>query len=43
VDDLTKQLIKAGYPVVGEDQTTGDGYYESVVLDSEDNRIEITL
>ena len=43
VDDLTEQLRKDGYPVVGEARTTGDGYYESVVLDPEGNRIEITV
>lgn len=42
VDALTEQLREAGYRVVGEPRTTGDGYYESVVLDPEDNRIEIT-
>ncbi|RME99746.1 MAG: hypothetical protein D6772_07285 [Bacteroidetes bacterium] len=42
VDELTETLRQAGYPVVGEPRTTGDGYYESVVLDPEGNRIEIT-
>jgi lactoylglutathione lyase len=42
VDELTEQLRKDGYEVVGEPRTTGDGYYESVVLDPEGNRIEIT-
>lgn len=42
VDQLTEELRTAGYPIVGEPRTTGDGYYESVVLDPEDNRIEIT-
>jgi lactoylglutathione lyase len=35
-------LRKDGYRVVGEPRTTGDGYYESVVLDPEGNRLEIT-
>lgn len=43
VDYLTEQLRKDGYEVVGEPRTTGDGYYESVVFDPENNRIEITL
>lgn len=43
VDQLTEELRTAGYPVVGEPRTTGDGYYESVVLDPENNRIEITI
>jgi lactoylglutathione lyase len=42
VDSLTEQLRKDGYAIVGEPRTTGDGYYESVVLDPEGNRIEIT-
>lgn len=42
VDELTEQLRKDGYSVVGAPRTTGDGYYESVVLDPEYNRLEIT-
>ena len=42
VDSLTEQLRTEGYSVVGEPRTTGDGYYESVILDPEGNRIEIT-
>jgi lactoylglutathione lyase len=42
VDTLTEQLRKDGYEIVGEPRTTGDGYYESVILDPENNRIEIT-
>ena len=42
VDALTEALRKDGYVVVGEPRTTGDGYYESVILDPEKNRIEIT-
>jgi lactoylglutathione lyase len=43
VDSLTERLRKDGYVVAGEPRTTGDGYYESVVLDPEGNRIEITI
>lgn len=43
VDQLTIELQNAGYQVVGVPRTTGDGYYESVVLDPENNRIEITI
>jgi lactoylglutathione lyase len=43
VDALTETLRQDGYPVVGEPRTTGDGYYESVVLDPESNRIELTI
>lgn len=42
VDELTEQLRKNGFPVVSEPRVTGDGYYESVVLDPEGNRVEIT-
>jgi lactoylglutathione lyase len=43
VDSLTKKLRVDGYAIVSEPRTTGDGYYESVVLDPEQNRIEITI
>ena len=43
VDALTHQLKSDGYEIVGEPRTTGDGYYESVVLDPDGNRIEITV
>lgn len=42
VNLLTEQLRNDGYKVIGEPRITGDGYYESVVLDPEENRIEIT-
>jgi len=42
VDALTNQLRQDGCVVAGEPRRTGDGYYESVVLDPEKNRIEIT-
>jgi lactoylglutathione lyase len=42
VDRLTELLRTDGYEVVGEPRTTGDGYYESVILDPDGNRIEIT-
>jgi len=41
VDYLTEQLRSDGYIVESEPRTTGDGYYESVVLDPEGNPIEI--
>ena len=43
VDRLTKEMSEDGITIVGEPRTTGDGYYESVVLDPEGNRIEITV
>ena len=42
VDALTEQFRKDGISIVGEPRMTGDGYYESVILDPEGNRIEIT-
>jgi len=42
VDQFTTRLRANGFSIVGEPRTTGDGYYESVVLDCEGNRIEIT-
>jgi lactoylglutathione lyase len=41
VDDLTSQLRNDGFEVVDGPRRTGDGYYESVVLDPDGNRIEI--
>jgi lactoylglutathione lyase len=43
VDMLTEEIRTAGYPVIGEPRYTGDGYYESVILDPDNNRIEITI
>ena len=42
VDELTQQLEADGYVIAGFPRLTGDGYYESVVLDPEKNIIEIT-
>ncbi len=42
VDSLTAILRADGYTIAGEPRTTGDGYYESVILDPDGNRIEIT-
>jgi lactoylglutathione lyase len=41
VNELTEILRKDGYTIAGEPRTTGDGYYESVILDPENNIIEI--
>lgn len=41
VDELTNVLCEAGYQVISQPRTTGDGYYESCVLDPEGNIIEI--
>ncbi|MCT4631561.1 MAG: VOC family protein [Firmicutes bacterium] len=39
---LTKLLYEDGYEVVSQPRMTGDGYIESVILDPDGNRIEIT-
>jgi lactoylglutathione lyase len=43
VDALTDRFRADGVPVVDGPRRTGDGYYESVVLDPDGNRIEITV
>lgn len=43
VDRLTQKMSEDGIQVVGQPRTTGDGYYESVVLDPEGNRVEVTV
>ncbi len=42
VDELTARLHADGHPVIDGPRRTGDGYYESVVLDPDGNRVEIT-
>ncbi|MDF2539407.1 MAG: glyoxalase [Herbinix sp.] len=41
VDDLTARLEKDGYTILSRPRTTGDGYYESCILDPEGNQIEL--
>ena len=43
VDALTAQLESDGYPVLSGPRITGDGYYESCIVDVEGNQIEITV
>ena len=42
VDQLTEQLRSDGYKIIGEPRVTGDGYYESIVLDPDGNKLEVT-
>lgn len=42
VEELTEIIRKDGYTISGEPRTTGDGYYESVILDPEGNYVELT-
>ena len=41
--ELTEQLKRDGFEIVSAPRTTGDGYFESVVLDFDGNLIEITV
>lgn len=41
VDDMMKKFDAEGVIVVSGARTTGDGYYEAVVVDPEGNEIEI--
>ena len=41
VDSLTKKIETDGYLVNSKPRVTGDGYYESVILDPENNKIEL--
>jgi lactoylglutathione lyase len=43
VDELTATLREAGCKVEDGPRRTGDGYYESVILDPDGNRLELTV
>jgi len=43
VDAVTARLGKDGFEILDGPRRTGDGCYESVILDPEQNRIEITV
>ncbi len=43
VDALTNRLLADGYSLISGPRVTGDGYYESCVLDLEGNQLEITV
>jgi lactoylglutathione lyase len=42
VEQITRRIEGDGHPVLDGPRRTGDGYYESVVLDPDGNRVEIT-
>lgn len=43
VSALTERMRAAGVTVLSAPRRTGDGYYESVVLDPDGNRLELTV
>jgi len=43
VDNLTARLRQNGHRILDGPRQTSDGYYESVVLDPDGNRVEITI
>ena len=43
VDELTARLAAGGFRPISGPRRTGDGYYESCVLDPDGNRVEITV
>ncbi len=42
VVELTEKIRRDGFDIMSEPRTTGDGYFESCVRDTEGNLIEIT-
>ncbi len=42
VNELTERLRNDNFTIFSEPRTTGDGYYETVVLDPEGNLLEIS-
>jgi lactoylglutathione lyase len=43
VNMLTEHLQRDGYSLLDGPRTTGDGYYESTVLDPDGNHLELTI
>ena len=43
IDQLTAKLQSDGYEIISAPRTTGDGYYESCIVDLEGNQIELTV
>jgi lactoylglutathione lyase len=42
VDEMAKDFIEKGIPVLSGPRKTGDGYYEFETLDPDSNRLEVT-
>ncbi len=42
VDEKWKQLKESGFKILSAPRKTGDGYYEFVTIDPDNNRIEVT-
>lgn len=40
---FTEQFRKEGYTIASEPRTTGDGFFESAILDPDGNLVEITI
>ena len=43
VDELTHRLVEDSYERLDGPRRTGDGYYESCVLEPAGNRLELTV
>ncbi len=43
VDELVARFVAEGFTIKFGPRTTGDGYYEAVILDPEKNEIELTI
>ena len=43
VDAMTIRMRGDGFPILDGPRRTGDGYYESVTLDPDGNRLELTV
>lgn len=41
VDDMTAKFEAEGVRIAGHPRRTGDGFYESVILDTDGNKIEL--
>lgn len=43
VDNITFRMESDGYVIISKPRYTGDGYYESVLLDPDGNQLELTI